>query len=746
MDATNTIVLNGNHKMLRAYGTGANPLIKASDSWISGTVLVNFWGNAVEVGNMFIESIDLDNNNGKVGTGYFAYTKPVTSYTPNAAGNIHDITIVNSHINIDVSGNPVVFTGEGPEVRVSFWNVGFDHGTAKGRQGLYIAGQKFLAVMGGYFVGGEGSFIVDHSIYPNGFDNMLFRWIDFHPVIKKNFCIDTNTNNNSYTLIDSIMCRGHGNGVDVSNAYNNHNNFFDEFIVQNSVFTDLRINGQGNGVLAFSVGRITVRDNTFYDLPGSAVTIYDTKVNALVYRNKLFDVGMSSFPKGSSGEFKDNIMVHSSTRSYLILYYINSSNWVFDYNQYWTPNMKTLFWDPGSGYYNLSSWQALGFDINSILQDPKWINPAKGDFSTINACGNGIINGNEECDDGNLINQDGCSKTCKNEIQPPICGNEIIETGEECDGNTQVCIDNQGYSGTQNCKNNCKGFDNQCQITESCGDGIINGNEECDEGNDDNKNICLPNCKKKKNVDIKTLFDGGETTHIEQLLDLKKVQLKLEILGKGKIKFLQEINFHEKNNTIKNTEVGERIVNNVELTETSIIINTEEMTELNQSAEITFYGVTLERPYILQDGNKCSETICQIISYNQTSGELTFSVTHFTNYTIIEEPEETITPPVGDNNPSGGSGGGWGVVVRDQVTEQENITPNEDISGNNEETINEETIVEEKEIVNESSNNTIRIILILASIVALIILIMIIIILKKLLRNNKLKNLIKKIN
>lgn len=51
------------------------------------------------------------------------------------------------------------------------------------------------------------------------------------------------------------------------------------------------------------------------------------------------------------------------------------------------------------------------------------------------ACGNGVVEGLELCDDGNTTNGDGCSSTCT--IELPVCGNGVIEVGETCDdGNT----------------------------------------------------------------------------------------------------------------------------------------------------------------------------------------------------------------------------------------------------------------------------------------------------------------------
>src|SRR3989344_4660189 len=37
------------------------------------------------------------------------------------------------------------------------------------------------------------------------------------------------------------------------------------------------------------------------------------------------------------------------------------------------------------------------------------------------ACGDGVIQPPEECDDGNVLNGDGCSATCKIENKPPVC-------------------------------------------------------------------------------------------------------------------------------------------------------------------------------------------------------------------------------------------------------------------------------------------------------------------------------------
>ncbi|MCA9542977.1 MAG: DVUA0089 family protein, partial [Myxococcales bacterium] len=49
---------------------------------------------------------------------------------------------------------------------------------------------------------------------------------------------------------------------------------------------------------------------------------------------------------------------------------------------------------------------------------------------TPTGCGNGVITDAEECDDGNLLDGDGCSAQCVQEFD---CGNGVVEFPEQCD-------------------------------------------------------------------------------------------------------------------------------------------------------------------------------------------------------------------------------------------------------------------------------------------------------------------------
>src|SRR5512143_3296989 len=59
------------------------------------------------------------------------------------------------------------------------------------------------------------------------------------------------------------------------------------------------------------------------------------------------------------------------------------------------------------------------------------------------ACGNGIVDPGEQCDDGNTTNGDTCDTNCT----MPRCGNGVVDPGEQCDdGNT---------TNSDGCENNC---------------------------------------------------------------------------------------------------------------------------------------------------------------------------------------------------------------------------------------------------------------------------------------------------
>jgi len=115
-------------------------------------------------------------------------------------------------------------------------------------------------------------------------------------------------------------------------------------------------------------------------------------------------------------------------------------------------------------------------------------------------CGNGTINAPEQCDSANLNSQTcqtqgfdngtlGCTSSCTFDttqctMDTEYCGDGILNGTEDCDENDIIftCDDYQaGYIGTVTCNSDCTMNYSQCSPSEYCGDGILNGTEDCDE-------------------------------------------------------------------------------------------------------------------------------------------------------------------------------------------------------------------------------------------------------------------------
>ncbi|CAD8182793.1 unnamed protein product [Paramecium octaurelia] len=154
------------------------------------------------------------------------------------------------------------------------------------------------------------------------------------------------------------------------------------------------------------------------------------------------------------------------------------------------------------------------------------------DNQCIGTCGDLVVQDSEDCDDGNDIEFDGCfdcryscpigCNNCEkgicldlclkgfyfmNNSCSTICGDSIIAGNEQCDDNNT-----SEYDGCYLCKfscplncyecidgtcNNCNvGFQlNENQCSNVCGDGILQNEEECDDGNLDSGDGCSKKCQ-----------------------------------------------------------------------------------------------------------------------------------------------------------------------------------------------------------------------------------------------------------
>ena len=130
-------------------------------------------------------------------------------------------------------------------------------------------------------------------------------------------------------------------------------------------------------------------------------------------------------------------------------------------------------------------------------------------------CGNGIVEGTEQCDNGPDVPGDDCEAGCQ---LAAVCGNDMVEVGESCDdGNTAdgdecsadcqtittkvVCGDGK-QEGDEQCDLGPDvpddGCEADCTITPpECGNGKVEGDEACDDGNQVNggaDDFCKNDC------------------------------------------------------------------------------------------------------------------------------------------------------------------------------------------------------------------------------------------------------------
>ena len=112
-------------------------------------------------------------------------------------------------------------------------------------------------------------------------------------------------------------------------------------------------------------------------------------------------------------------------------------------------------------------------------------------FTVSSLCGDGVVDGLENCDDFNAITEDCpygersctvCTEIC---IEGPgivhFCGDEVLDAAEACD---------EGFTPSQTCEYgdpNCRVCTPQCTLIAGpvrlCGDNVVDPEETCDDGN-----------------------------------------------------------------------------------------------------------------------------------------------------------------------------------------------------------------------------------------------------------------------
>jgi cysteine-rich repeat protein len=127
-----------------------------------------------------------------------------------------------------------------------------------------------------------------------------------------------------------------------------------------------------------------------------------------------------------------------------------------------------------AGWHDFDFTDVVATRVRLIAQDQAFVEVQDFELYAqplvgVQACGNGVLEAGEACDDHNAQSGDGCSSTCVVEV--PVCGNGIIETGETCDDGNRVTGDG--------CSSGCV-----IEVPSAvCGNGVLEPGELCDDGN-----------------------------------------------------------------------------------------------------------------------------------------------------------------------------------------------------------------------------------------------------------------------
>lgn len=156
--------------------------------------------------------------------------------------------------------------------------------------------------------------------------------------------------------------------------------------------------------------------------------------------------------------------------------------------------------------------------IVAIGAEPRAIGPFTLELYSETVCGDGVRGGDEECDDGDLDSNDGCSDRCIIEsgstcpaaggtCTSNLCGDSLVGNGEACDDGNNTAAGG--------CNANCTAITagyycnpaGGCrQIT--CGDGFRDGTEQCDDGNTTANDGCSATCQ----VEVTAETETNDTT------------------------------------------------------------------------------------------------------------------------------------------------------------------------------------------------------------------------------------------
>ncbi len=168
--------------------------------------------------------------------------------------------------------------------------------------------------------------------------------------------------------------------------------------------------------------------------------------------------------------------------------------------------------------------------------------------STIHRCGDSTVSDFEECDDGNTLSGDGCTASCRKEVQctdddggntptkqGTVRGGDNNETDFCEDPNTLLeftcSIAGTPFANRLTCPNGCR--NGACLPGTVCGNNSVESDEECDDGNRTIGDGCSNNCKREEVSCTDT--DGGTQPLVRGSVSLRGQKITDFCAADGKL-------------------------------------------------------------------------------------------------------------------------------------------------------------------------------------------------------------------
>ncbi|MBN2341677.1 MAG: DUF4215 domain-containing protein [Deltaproteobacteria bacterium] len=163
-----------------------------------------------------------------------------------------------------------------------------------------------------------------------------------------------------------------------------------------------------------------------------------------------------------------------------------------------------------------------GCSADCIYQNPEYDCSVPGEpcVNTV-VCGNGVLEGGEVCDEGEANKTDGCSEACdavadgwscprpgRSCVEIPVCGDSVRARGEQCDDGNMVDAD--GCSAACEQEDGFYCIPGEACIPLVCGDGTRTPDEACDDNNTKDGDGCSANCEVEEGYRCSSLGCSAE--------------------------------------------------------------------------------------------------------------------------------------------------------------------------------------------------------------------------------------------